>query len=366
MDRLKARPSLAHLSDRFNTAPPSGYVPGRGRGVAGFSKPDPADLPKGRGAGSSAAAPAVVEGPQAAPPEDEHKLKLGTDGKLEGDAGDSRELDLSETERFEKQQLSMDSQEAGGTMEAFNMDAERREGHFDDDFNYVWKRKSELVDDATDAWLGEVDAASETAEKVEKRRRLLQQQIETQQQPREPEADRVALMRRMVSLMEPEETVARAIRRLSSLQSEAGLAAKRQGKQKAQPDAAAPEAGSSGPELRVVQVAKVRFEQLTEAADTLLRAGNYDIYSARRETLEEQVTALGGGVTANGEGDMDGEAAAREATALGIDEQVHTGAVGGGFVLDAAHRVYYNASNGLYFDPSSLLYWPASTGGTVG
>ena len=56
MDRLKQRPSLAKLADRFNTAPPPGYVAGRGRGVSGFSKPDPADLPKGRGARGAGAA----------------------------------------------------------------------------------------------------------------------------------------------------------------------------------------------------------------------------------------------------------------------------------------------------------------------
>ena len=41
----KARPSLAHLADKFNQAPPPGYVPGRGRGVAGFSAPPPAPAP---------------------------------------------------------------------------------------------------------------------------------------------------------------------------------------------------------------------------------------------------------------------------------------------------------------------------------
>jgi len=30
-------------------------------------------------------------------------------------------------------------------------------------------------------------------------------------------------------------------------------------------------------------------------------------------------------------------------------------------VLDAAHRVYFNASSGLYFDPRSSLYWSASS-----
>ena len=76
MERLKARPSLSHLADRFNTAPPPGYVAGRGRGVSGFSKPDPADLPKGRGAGSSSAELQAAAA-STDPAEDDHKLRLG-------------------------------------------------------------------------------------------------------------------------------------------------------------------------------------------------------------------------------------------------------------------------------------------------
>ena len=66
---------------------------------------------------------------------------------MEGDASDTRELDLSETERFEQEELSMDKTEAGGAVEAFNMSSERREGHFDDDFKFVWKKKGEDPDD---------------------------------------------------------------------------------------------------------------------------------------------------------------------------------------------------------------------------
>ena len=40
----KARPSFSHLADKFNTAPPPGYVAGRGRGIGGFSKPTAEDL----------------------------------------------------------------------------------------------------------------------------------------------------------------------------------------------------------------------------------------------------------------------------------------------------------------------------------
>ena len=382
MDRLKQRPSLAKLADRFNTAPPPGYVAGRGRGVSGFSKPDPADLPKGRGARGAGAAGAGSSSAElqatAADAEtagDEHKLKLGADGKLEGDAGDSRELDLSETERFEKQQLSMDSSEAGYKIEAFNMDAERREGHFDDDFNYVWKRKGDDPDDANDAWLGEVDSTGESAEKVEKRRRLLQQQIETQQQPDEPAADRGALLQQILAVVKPGETVAAALRRLSKRHANSG--GKRQAAGDVTPSAplVAGAADGHGDDGNLEEIlAKQQFEELTDAADALLRAGRFDIYNRLREALLDEVEALrraaNGAATsslASAQGAVAGasaqgdEASAAAAVALGIEPQVHDGAVAGGFVLDAAHRVYFNASSGLYFDPRSSLYWSASS-----
>lgn len=374
MERLKQRPSLSHLADKFNTAPPPGYVAGRGRGASGFSKADPADLPKGRGGGgkgSGGSAASDGAGSSSAAADDdaaaEHKLKLGTDGKLEGDAGDSRELDLSETERFEKQELSMDSKEAGGAMEAFNMEAERKEGHFDDDFNYVWKRKGEDPDDINDAWLGEVDSAGETAEKVEKRRRLLQRQIETQQQPDDAEVDRAALLRQMTAVIQPGETVAAALRRLSSSGGGKAAAAKAGvGKRKAAGDGAppAPAPGASREQL----LARQHFEDLTEAADALLRAGRFDVYSQKREALDEELSAAraaqgGAQSAADASAAATEEAAAAQAAALGIDALVHAGAAGGGFVLDPAHRVYYNATNGLYFDPRSSLYWPASGAG---
>ena len=115
------KPSLAHLADKFNTAPPPGYVSGRGRGVSGFTKP-PADPPaRGKPAPSSAEASGTG----------------ANDSVLGGDASDTRELDLGETERFELDEVSMDRAEAGTAIEPFNMKSERLEGHFDDDFNYV-------------------------------------------------------------------------------------------------------------------------------------------------------------------------------------------------------------------------------------
>ena len=142
MERLKERRSLAHIADKFNTAPPPGYVAGRGRGISGFSKP--LVPPKGRGGGGGASSCEAQGGGSSS-------AALVSGGNMgeayEADATDTRELDLSETTRFEKDDLSMDSAEAGGKMEPFNMSAERKEGQFDDDFNYVWNRKGDDPDD---------------------------------------------------------------------------------------------------------------------------------------------------------------------------------------------------------------------------
>ncbi|EOD04852.1 hypothetical protein EMIHUDRAFT_220635 [Emiliania huxleyi CCMP1516] len=89
------RPSLSHLADKFNTEAPPGY--------------------------------------------------------LSGDAGDTRDLDLGGTERFEVERTSMSQAEAGYAIEPFNMKQERAEGHFDDDFNYVWKRRGDEADETNDA-----------------------------------------------------------------------------------------------------------------------------------------------------------------------------------------------------------------------
>jgi hypothetical protein len=64
----------------------------------------------------------------------------------------------------------------------------------------VWKRKGEDPDDVNDAWLGEVDEGVETDEKVEKRRKLLQRQIELQAGEEEGPEDKDALRGTVVTL----------------------------------------------------------------------------------------------------------------------------------------------------------------------
>ena len=376
---------MAGLADKFNTAPPPGYVPGAGRGISGFSKAPPKEPPK-RG-GPDAGGPDKF-GKFGAPVPDATSSAAGAaplekDGKgLAGDAGDTRELDLAETQGVEEQDLSMDSKEAGYAVEAFNMNSERQEGHFDDDFNYVWKDKKGDDDDVKDAWLTEVDGDDkETDEKVAKRRKMLQSQMSNLEAPAEV-ADTAALRRAAAALLQPKESVARGLKRLSAKPKPKP----RQGKERREAAKAAKaaaaggggggdgggEGGGEGESAEERAANKALFEQLTEAADQLLRAGDHDIYGATKEKLleaaakaeaeaeAEATAATAAAAAAEAEASTaaaDGTAVGEAALPSGVSTAVHEAAVAGGF-LPHTGGLYFNSSSELFFDPSSSLYWP--------
>ena len=322
----KERKSLCHLADKFNHAPPPGYVAGRGRGASGFSKP-PADPPKRGGPPPSSAAGSSSAADKEA---------------AEKEAND-KGFDLGATEKFEQAGMSMEKDEAGGNIEAFNMDAERKEGNFDDDFNYTWKKKGEDPDDVHDAFLDGMDSGEkETEEKVAKRRELLQKQLDAQNAPAEAPPDVPSLLASAVACLQEGETVARALGRLS------GSARKPGGGQpaaKRQKQAAVDQTAEQKKEAAQKDAArKQQFDRLTEAADGLLRAGMLDIYSESYERLCE----------------LHAERSATNAAEAGIGAEVHEAAVAGGFVFDVSQKLYYNAGSGLMFDPSSGYYWDAN------
>ena len=355
-----AKPSLAFLADKFNTEAPAGYVPGRGRGIAGFSKP-PAEPPK-RGkpppGGAAAAADDDDDDDErrrraALSDDDEFGGEEAGDGAaaeegLDGEAGDTRELDLAETQRYEKAGASMDQTEAGYAIEPFNMRAERSEGHFDESFNYVWNRKD---DDLHDAWLKETDGATaESDEKVQKRREILRRQRATQDEPAAPAADLPTLRRALVALLQPGESTARALKRLAA-PTAARAAPKPRVKKRARdaegaapaPAPAAAPAPAPDPAAEAAEARrKADFAALTDAADALLRAGSFAVYSETREEIVEQLGGEGGG----------GDDAAAAALAAA------------GYALDPASGYYYSSASGLYHDPNTSLYWQPGAEGS--
>uniref|UniRef100_A0A7S0Q966 OCRE domain-containing protein n=1 Tax=Coccolithus braarudii TaxID=221442 RepID=A0A7S0Q966_9EUKA len=331
----RERVSFAYLADKFNTQAPPGYVPGRGRGISGFSKPPAEPTKRGSRPPPAACNNDGVAGSKAS-------------SRLEADAADTRELDLGETEAFEQDETSMDQKEAGSAIEPFNMKQERREGHFDDDFNYVWKDKGE-DNEIHDAWLGEVDEAGESEEKVKKRRKLLAMQMGALQKQDEAPPDVPALAAEVVMLLQPKETVAAAMRRLGPTKK--GAHTGRGARARAAPAPPPPQVDEAAERQRAAQ-----FAALTEATDKLLRAGRFDIFSERREVLDE----LAGGAVAAA-----AAAASSGGSVLpnGVSQEMHDAVVAGGYALDTTSGYYYSESSGLCFDVLSGLYWSPDEGG---
>mmetsp|Transcript_30825 Transcript_30825/g.50992 ORF Transcript_30825/g.50992 Transcript_30825/m.50992 type:complete len:381 (-) Transcript_30825:40-1182(-) len=343
------RKSLAHLSEKFNTAPPPGYVPGRGRGVSGFSKP-PADPPR-RGAKQAAA---IVEPHDAAGTSDESLQKI--------EESDTRELDLGETERFEMDETSMDIKEAGIAIEPFNMKQERREGHFDDDFNYVWKPKGEDDDDVNDAWLGEVDEQHEGDDKIQKRRKLLKQQLENLETQEEAPPDVPRLCRDLVKLLQPKETVASALRRLSS---STNRRASRKPQRRVKRGVSAAEAAVA--ETRendaVMTEEKVelrrQFDELTEIADKLLRSGRFDVYNDTRESLAGSSSIDGQSSQDKPQAESSAPSNTSDTYSLpeGVTLEIHEAVRSAGYEFDEQSGYYFSSGSGLFYDARSSVYW---------
>lgn len=150
------------------------------------------------------------------------------------------------------------------------------------------------------------------------------------------------LHQKLAALVRQGETVAAALRRTSA--GSKGAKGKRAKSEATSTESAEEQAAR-----------KLAFEELTDAADKLLRAGAFDIYSETRESLQKIIDQMA----------TDQQAAAdTAATAAGISDDVHQAATASGFMYDSTSGVYYNSSNGLYFDPRTSLYWPASGGDT--
>ena len=77
------------------------------------------------------------------------------------------------------------------------------------------------------------------------------------------------------------------------------------------------------------------YDTPSDAADALLRAGSFAVYSETREEIVEQLGGEGGG----------GDDAAAAALAAA------------GYALDPASGYYFSSASGLYHDPKTSLYW---------
>jgi CD2 antigen cytoplasmic tail-binding protein 2 len=156
---------------------------------------------------------------------------------------------------------------------AFDMEEEKDEGHFDAEGNFVWDEDAKKQEDA---WMDGVSEQQLGAARSAKSRREFRDAQE-EGDTLTTEAAKSAL----ATLLKPRETVLQALKRLGSKkQKRVRPGSKRKHEQRQEPKAQTAEE-------------KQQFEQVTEAADFLMRSGEVEVYSQIREEFvpEEDLLA---------------------------------------------------------------------------
>mmetsp|Transcript_43296 Transcript_43296/g.55613 ORF Transcript_43296/g.55613 Transcript_43296/m.55613 type:complete len:477 (+) Transcript_43296:51-1481(+) len=193
--------------------------------------------------------------------------------------------------------------DAGEVMEAFNLKEEREQGHFDDSGNYIWRKLEEVSDEWLQSMGGEagMEAAIGQAAAAQRRqkRELASKEAE---KDRVGEKDVLTLFKEIHSLLLDEESVTKAMKRLSP--------PKKKTKQQQQQEEAQRKGGKgkmnknnknnsgimikSVEEMTFEEVRNLRksFEDFTELADALLRQGEVNVYQFTKEEIEEKIEQL--------------------------------------------------------------------------
>lgn len=207
------------------------------------------------------------------------------------------DTDLVDDVEVAEEDLQAEDEDAQ-QFEPFNLKQEREEGSFDDGGFYVEKKGDE---DVEDAWLNS-EEAKVVSDKVRKQIEEREKKAAAEDEARALSARQIGqLQGEIAGLMQPGETVTRALKRLGggSKRPPASRRSKKQG-----------EDDSSMGDKEGVNAARRLIERLTEAASLLLQNGELDIYSATKEALEKEASLFGPSVAATaapGGDDMFGE-----------------------------------------------------------
>eukprot|EP00899_Mesostigma_viride_P024605 jgi/Mesvir1/5329/Mv15419-RA.1 len=177
---------------------------------------------------------------------------------------------------------AQEAEESEIPIEPFNLRQERKDGYFDADGNYVEYR---LENDLKDAWLDSAEVDPSLAEKAERENAALATEREELSR-----AEMAAIKRRIADTLLEGETVLRALKRLGG---------HRPAKKPGQGGKAA-KGGKGAPATEVVGSGHLpgdgggpdmdAFNRLTEDANALLVAGEYDVYSDTKESFDREAS----------------------------------------------------------------------------
>ncbi|XP_024012547.1 CD2 antigen cytoplasmic tail-binding protein 2 [Eutrema salsugineum] len=251
--------------------------------------------------------------------------------------------------------------EDGIQIEAFSLDREKEEGYFDADGNFVeYVREKEVKD----AWLDSIEtnpmymgrSAANDTEKDE-------DSVNEKPVDELSQEDIGVRKRRIANVLEPGETVLRALRRLKG--------------------------NSNNRKEKMTSETKLIFDQLTEDADKLIQNGDYNVYHEEQEVFQREAE----GYERLAQARENGNANTESCDMFGDDEDTpnpssslpsgsisatqlnhgtttaETGALehgqtndGSDYVFDESSGYYYSSSLGYYYDPNTGLYCSATTG----
>lgn len=288
--------------------------------------------------------------------------------------------DISAAEvRYEDNETFVDD---GVQIEPFNLEKEREEGYFDEQGNFVeYIHENEIKD----AWLDSVEVDPKLAAKGSMLTNMDDDIPDLSSQ------EIGQMKRRIADVLEPGETVLRALRRLKGT--------------------------SNNKKEKMPAETKQLFDQLTEDAMKLMENGDYNVYDEKQEVFQREAEGYERLARARGEGDSmdtvandynssvllattvgpsnmnvssaeilpsngddafdmfaeDDENGTANPTAEGsilvsgpthdrIGQPSESGGSQNDYVYDESSGYYYSSSLGYYYDPSSGLYCCAASG----
>nr|XP_056718975.1 CD2 antigen cytoplasmic tail-binding protein 2 [Euleptes europaea] len=226
------------------------------------------------------------------------KHSLDSDEEDDDDEGDDEgrgsKYDILASDDVEGQESATIDYEDGIRITPFNLQEEMEEGHFDSEGNYFLKKEAMIRDN----WLDNIDWVK-IKEQPPGRKKALQDSAEDDEEEDDDDdlgagrtpLDKKALLEGMVDLVQPGETVARAIQRLGDkgVAKSAGRQRRPWSRLKAEETEPAEE---GNPQKPGSPERKEQLERLSGLADQMVARGVYEIYQETREKLALRLRAL--------------------------------------------------------------------------
>lgn len=221
---------------------------------------------------------------------------------LDSDEDDAEELD--ETKQMNKDELDDIGQEKATIgfdddvkITPFNIDEEMEEGHYDESGTFHWKKKDKA--EVRDAWLDDIDWNNVKNYKL-KNPQATDEDISDPSRSNLPddidesdpgEFNEIHTLKSMLTIMQPGESVVRAIKRLGLATAKNPKSKQREKQRKLLPGEVPPAAAiEQTPEE--LKKSKLMLEEMSGLADQFVSNGELDIYQETYERLKSKLDRL--------------------------------------------------------------------------